>query len=347
MSIRPRPTPSVILVDPGDEPIVTGSFYYYNASVYSCNRTSCGQFQGSAIVTAGVTPLTLGGFYTSPTILGRTYQVVSLASATTSSIVVNSNRFTNCSSACLTNVPAPSFLPSRTPSISVTPSITRTPSVTPTVTPTVTPSRTPNFTVSPTTTPTPSITITPTKTPTPSVTPYPSPTVGITVEVQWQILDTIPTGSGGVSGIFIPTSSYTDNINTCTPYMNNYAYGSLYFYSGPSNSPIINGTNADLLYPPTQVTNNGVVVSGSYFLQNVVDFTNNLYLMFEFLLSPRVGSITMRSRIYKNSYLISGADTDGLLTFNNSTNCTVGYRNARVYGTLCDGDVIKIILSRA
>ena len=65
MSIRPKPSPSTVLVDPGDTPIVTGSFYYYDASRYSCNGTLCGQYLGPSIVTAGTASLTTLAFYTS------------------------------------------------------------------------------------------------------------------------------------------------------------------------------------------------------------------------------------------------------------------------------------------
>jgi hypothetical protein len=83
--------------------------------------------------------------------------------------------FEDCN-ACTTFNPCPappSQSPSRTPSITVTPTATATPSITVTPTATATPSIsiTPSVTITPTMTATPSVTITPTMTATPSVTP--------------------------------------------------------------------------------------------------------------------------------------------------------------------------------
>jgi hypothetical protein len=365
MAIRPIPSPSVVLPDPGNTPIVTGS-YFYKASQYKCTKTECGAYQGNVIIFSGASQLRVGAWYISSRTPGFIYTPLGIADGATSGIPVDTTAQSGCQAACIKSfetynppvTPAPSYTPSVTPSITPTVTPSRNPEVSPT--PSITPTKSPSAT--PSITPTPSVT--PSITATPSVTPYSSPSVGFYVTCSWQILNTVPTSSDSLflgnltgslpsstytSGIFIPSSSYTAT-NTLTNYSFRYFDHGLSFSTNVPTSPYIPPFSNYLITPPTPVAANNSIVSG-YFYISEPDFWSNVRINYSWV-QNRAGGVdelrdwSLRIRIYKNGYLIynyvSAESHNTSYTFVRTFNM-----DNPIYGTMCAGDDIKIVYSRA
>jgi hypothetical protein len=153
----------------------------------------------ASLYAAGVTRLQLENGY-----------IVTFDDAIPSSSVLIDNTAYGCATEETLVFPTPT--PTKTPSISITPTITRTPSITPTRTPTITPSltATPTLTPVPTITPSQTPTITPSQTFAASITP--TPTITPTRTITPTPTTTPPT----ISYFFMGTvSGYGTEIQAC------------------------------------------------------------------------------------------------------------------------------------
>lgn len=364
---RPVPSPSVVLVDPGNTPIVSlGAGNYYLAAKYNCSGVLCGQFISNVTVNSGIVPLVTGLWYKSTNTPGFVYQIISPALASTSAVAVSSTFYSSCNSACIAANIQPTPQPSVSSTPSATPSPTRTPSVTPTRSPGSSPSPSKTPSVTPSVTPTISVTpsITPTISITPSGTPYPSPQVGIYVTCSFQILDTIPgstnsellgniTGSYSSnvssSGVFIPSSSYQTSMINSFPQAYTYVWNALMV-----GIPIPGSNGGSMGYdtrPSKLVVSNNEIVSSSLYLP-IPNFTNDATLKLNCVIN-KIGPndtqyYNLRTRVYKNTYLIY--DEVHLIHPQNYSQPDFSgwYSPYSVsYGTVCDGDLINVVYSLA
>ena len=153
----------------------------------------------ASLYAAGVTRSQLEGGY-----------IITFDDAIPSSSILIDNMAFGCATEETLVFPTPT--PTKTPSISITPTITRTPSITPTKTPTITPSltATPTQTPVPTITPSYTPTITPSKTFAASTTPTPTVTPTRTITPTRTL--TPPTISYFFMGI---VSGYGNEISAC------------------------------------------------------------------------------------------------------------------------------------
>jgi hypothetical protein len=368
MGLRPVPSPSVVLPDPGDAPIVTGS-YYYTAAKYSCVGTQCGQFVANTTVVNVTYPLTIGSWYRSSLTPGYVYQPITRVYNVSSGTSVNNIGYSSCNLACLQQPTVSPVIILPSPSISVTP--TKTPSVTPT------PTKTPSVT--------PTISVTPSITATPSVTPYASPLVGINVTCSYQILDTIPTSSNSLlsnpsygyvtgslpssvssSGIFLTNGDY----NLPLPADLNYVYSTypVYPYFAYGLQVLWPGGNTNNQYqwygwfntPDTFVAADNNIVTSSMYIPNLHNYypdcsLETIHIKNSTTSNGLLRNYNLRIRIYKNGYLIfdnvepATAPTDGVVCCIGATNGGYpGYPTYHIpYGTLCDQDNIKVVYSKA
>ena len=311
--------------------------YYYDATKYSCNGTSCGQYIGRTYIYSGYSPLALGAFYTSTLTPGVVYQAVSLNLNEPLSTPVDTRAYDGCGAACAaSNVP---------PSVSVTPSpsVTRTPSATPSVTTTPsvtrTPSVTPSFSVSasvsPSPTRTPSVTVTPTVTPTKTPTPTPTPILGLTVNVQYQISSSLP------STLTFATSSIVNTSANNVGFNNGMNYDFSFSVQGGNRSNILSSFSyAD--FPDILTTNNNIIRTSALYV-NQPNPLPNVSGSVSYVIGANTPLTSVGVYVYKNSTLIYNISH----TIGNSNSWMLTKTVNFPIGTLYDGDTIKIVLDTA